>query len=201
MTAQINDRFVLDDDECAIVGVNGRTLFTPKSYGLTPVAISSACWRGYICQYRIQATRLVLSQLQIAIGRFEGQGGAREFHAQSGPPINGIEPVTPESEHIPFNCVYAGLDLPIDFSGGLLVADHFIPELYVHMGFHPAWKYRMVCELLFEHGLVSEMRDVSQRIEEIRRRMAGQPLKPNATANEQDIEAWVESTFRLSYSV
>lgn len=45
---------------------------------------------------------------------------------------------------------YEFKDVPL--SGGLLLGEGFIQELYVHMGFHPAWKYLHVIELIFEGG-------------------------------------------------
>ncbi len=42
----------------------------------------------------------------------------------------------------------SNLPAPISFTGGLPIAADFIQELYVHLGFHPAWKFREV------HGII-----------------------------------------------
>lgn len=47
---------------------------------------------------------------------------------------------------------YEFKDVPIPLSGGLLLGEGFIQELYAHMGFHPAWKCLHVIELIFEGG-------------------------------------------------
>ncbi len=41
-------------------------------------------------------------------------------------------------------------------------------NLYVHMGYHPAWKYEKVHELIFENGLLIEDRDISAKMKEYR---------------------------------
>ena len=50
----------------------------------------------------------------------------------------------------------------------VLLADGFLHELHVHMGFHPAWKYERVVELIFEAGILRRAIDQSQRMAEIR---------------------------------
>jgi hypothetical protein len=198
MTAQIPDRFVLDDREYAVVGVHNSqyagpgagsdVLFDPASFGLNPVAISSACWRGYVCQHGIQDDRLVLESLSVAL---DGPG----------PEINGVQPVPPPEGAPHRTNVYRDLNLPLEFSGGILIGDEFISELYAHMGFAPAWKFRTVFELVFEKGMVLEIRDVSDRVGQLRREMVKRPLKPGLEAGQEKISSWIESTFRLDYDL
>ena len=98
-----------------------------------------------------------------------------------------------------FDNSYNDLNLPVDFTGGILAASEFLQELYVHMGFHPAWKYKNVFELVLSHGDLIETRDVSKRMEEIRNRMVQAPLEPGVNATKERIEEWVASTFKLDY--
>ena len=124
MTAQIADVFMLNDREFSIAGVKGGELFNPKSMGLNPIATCTACWRGHVCHYRIKADWLVLDTLQITLGQFEG----RTPHLQPGPEINGVKPIAPGGDFAFFNNRYEGLDLRIDFTGGILIGDGFIRE-------------------------------------------------------------------------
>jgi hypothetical protein len=55
-------------------------------------------------------------------------------------------------EHDWFNNHYEGLAYHLEYSGGLLLADGFLQDLYVPMAFHPAWKHETVLELIFEAG-------------------------------------------------
>ena len=89
---------------------------------------------------------------------------------------------------------YEKLRAPIWFTGGLLLARDFISDLYVHMGFHPAWKYLNVCEVLLEDGRVERIADRSAAMAEMRER-----LGPSAGAPGTDIGSWVAQTFSLEY--
>ena len=197
MTAQMPDQFVLNDHVYSIVGIKGGELFRPREFGLNPVTACTACWRGHVCQYGIENDRLVLDKLQIALGHFRENG----LQLQQGPEINGVRPVAPGGKYALFNNVYEGLSLEMKFTGGVLIADGFIQELYVHMGFHPAWKYRTVFELIFDKGGVVEIRDVSKKMAELRSEMIKRPMSPGLEAGDQRIESWVKSTFSLDYNL
>lgn len=196
MTAQTPDRFRLDDHTYVIVGVHNRKyarifgaradiLFTPEYLDLTPVATASNCWRGYVCQYAIRDNALVLRELNIGL-------------MEPGPEINGVRPTVPH-EGSRVN-IYQNLDLPIKFTGGILIGDKFIQELYVHMGFHPAWKFETVIELIFAEGELIERRDVSDGMRVLRTRLLEKPMQPGGSAGEEEIKAWIESTFSLDYT-
>jgi hypothetical protein len=202
MTAQIHDTILIDDKGFSIVGVNGSELFTPQSIGITPVAVMSACWRGYVCQYKINDGQLILDELQLSFGTHEGIGKERKFIRQTSPAINSVSPNPPTGKFPAFSNVYEKLNLEVRFTGGILAGDGFIQKLYVHMGFHPAWKYQNVLEIIFENGKAQEIRDVSKDIEQIRNKMSEQPLEPDfLKSSKQEREAWIEKTFRLNYDL
>jgi hypothetical protein len=184
MTAQINDSFLFQDQKFSLVGVNGEDLFHPAPYGMQPLPRITSCWRGYVCTYKIQYNKLLLDTLQINLG-------------QEGPLINHLRPVF--STAGTFDNNYHDLNLHIDFTGGMLVASGFIQELYVHMGFHPAWKYETAYELVFSQGTLLESKDVSRQMAELRDRMTRQPLQPGTGASGQELEDWIASTFKRSY--
>jgi hypothetical protein len=94
---------------------------------------------------------------------------------RSGPLIHGKSPTSPREGGTLFDTVYRNVKLPLNYSGGLLIARGFIEELYVHLGFHPAWKYEQVRELVFTEGRLSEKFDRSASMAEIRRLMADSP--------------------------
>jgi hypothetical protein len=164
MTAQIHDSILLDDRKISIVGVNGEDLFKPADFNLQPHMSVTSCWRGFVCEYKIEANKLFLNTLQI------------NLHEQ-GPLINNIAPVVSKAT---FDNVYNHLSLPIDFTGELLAGDQFIRELYVHMGFQPAWKFEIVHRLTISHGSVLDQKDVSQEMKQVREAMT--------RASKQDLE-------------
>jgi hypothetical protein len=67
------------------------------------------------------------------------------------------------------------------------------------MGFHPAWKYQQVHELVFERGLLSEARDATLEMARLRTRMQDE-LKPGQAATRHQIKEWIASCFRRDYS-
>ena len=184
MTAQIPDSLLLQDLKLSIVGVNGEGLFDPLAHDLLPVPRITSCWRGYVCTYKTLANKFLLDSLQINL---KGEGTA----------LNGVGPVF--SGENTFDNTYQHLNLSMDFSGGILAAGDFIRQLYVHMGFHPAWKYRTVFELVISHGAVLETRNVSEQMEQVRNQMAKSPLEPGVKATPEQIKKWVAATFKLEY--
>ncbi len=165
MTAQFPDTFCLDGQVFDLVTIHGAPLFSPAEYGLFPIPRITACWRGYVCQYGLREERLVLEKLSLNLP----DDAAR-------PPIGGIVP-EPFDRAAPrlFSTVYENLGLPVPFSGSLWIARGFIPELYVHMGFAPAWKYTQVRSLQFLDGRCTAQQDESQAMEAVRRQKAAQP--------------------------
>jgi hypothetical protein len=67
------------------------------------------------------------------------------------------------------------------------------------MGFHPAWKYETVFQLNISEGHVLETKDVSAEMAELRDKMSRQPLQPDRGASKQEIENWIESTFKRNH--
>src|SRR4051812_48640333 len=132
MTAQINDVVKYAGEDWKLAGANGGRLFDPKAFGLQPREASSACWRGFICHYELRDDQLFLEEVQMAL-------------SSTPPPLLGREPEI-SIQKIGFNAAYRDLGAHVAFSGGLLLARDFIREHYVHMGFHPAWKYATVIE-------------------------------------------------------
>ena len=168
MTAQIHDSIQIEGKQYSIVGVTGDGLFDPGSLGVMLVAPMTSCWRGYICEYKVFERRLLLDRLQLSIGtRFE-LGKAPAPAPPTGPPINGVQPTFQQRS---FNNVYENLNLDVRFTGRLLAGDGFIRELYVHMGFQPAWKYETVLELVVEGGTVLEILDISKQMGQTRDRI------------------------------
>jgi len=196
MTAQFHDQLLLDEQVFSIVGVNGGELFDPSAFGLHPVPSLSACWRGYVCQYKVREGRLVLYQLEVNLGPL-----GEPASGLIGPAINGIQPVAPQGLPPFFDHRYASLNLAMPFSGGLLAGDGLLSKLYVHMGFHPAWKYETVFELIVFAGKVTEVRDVSERLAAIRATMTQRPLRPDPTDADADLRAWIDSTYKLNYAL
>src|SRR5690349_1426432 len=118
MTAQVADSVVYEDVDYSLCGVNGEGLFAPASLGLKPFMSSTACWRGFVCTYAVEDGALVLDDLSINLPHDADVTGPVIFGAH------------PSAVHVGQR-IYEGMNAPIEFSGGLLIGDEFIRELYV----------------------------------------------------------------------
>jgi hypothetical protein len=56
---------------------------------------------------------------------------------------------------------YAPIRVPQAFHGGLLLASERLPNLQQRLGFHEAWEYQRVVELIFDGGHLTQARDRS----------------------------------------
>ncbi|MFT3891926.1 MAG: hypothetical protein QM730_09860 [Anaerolineales bacterium] len=189
MTAQFNDVFRYKGKDFAIAGISAGELFRPADFGLSPIPASTACWRGYVAVFAVSDSYLVLGTLSV------------NLQEEQAPTINGISPSVPTRGLKLFNNVYADLKYRIPYTGGLLLGHDFISELYVHMGFHPAWKYKEVFELTFENGrLVSELDRSDWAAQERQDFLALIRVDdPNRMLTKKEISDFVERSFDRTY--
>jgi len=197
MTAQINDVFRYRQGEYSVAGISEGALFDPAVLGMKPAMAGTACWRGYMAIFAVSNGRLILDALRVNLFE-EGEGYPRK----EGPVINCVKPTAPKSKGF-FNNLYEGLEYELQYSGGLLLGKGFIRDLYVHMGFHPAWKYEAVIELIFDNGVMVKENDCSERAAEIRRTFMESRDKeePEGIPDQELIEKFVESAFDRSYEM
>ncbi len=186
MTAQFSDQVFYRGTEYSIAGIDGKGLFDPGAIGLKPVGKCSACWRGFLCTYAIRERRLLLDTVAICL-----EGVA--------PPLFGVAPRPDHSKLAAFDYVYDRLQHSVAFTGGILLARDFIQALYVHMGFHNAWKYREVHELVLRDGEVVQETDLSAKVAKVRRLLCSQPLEPGPSASRSEVGKWVERCFDQGY--
>jgi hypothetical protein len=189
MTAQFNDQFRYQEKDFSIAGISTGELFRPADFGLFPIPASTACWRGYVATFAIFESHLVLDTLSV------------NLQEKQAPTINGILPSEPARGLKLFNNVYTDLKYRIPYTGGLLLGHDFISEFYVHMGFHPAWKYKEVFELTFENGrLVSEIDRSAWAAQERKNFLESkQNDDPNRMPTKKEIRDFVERSFDRTY--
>jgi hypothetical protein len=184
MTAQVSDTFDYVNETYSLVGVKGTGLFKPAAHGLQPVGMCTACWRGYQCEYGIsRERRLLIMNLSVMV-------------MGNPPKINGVKA---EKGNSFFTHRYQGLNLPIIYSGGVLLGSGFLTDLYVHMGFAPAWKFRKVHELIFDGGQLTAAHDRSEQMRAFREEMKDRNLGPENPDDRASVEAWIARTFSLEY--
>jgi hypothetical protein len=144
MTAQVDDVVVFRGRMYALIGVDGRGLFEPGEHGLQVRMITTACRRGYVCEYAVEIDQLFLTAVRLGMAEPPTQlfGADVCFIGNA--------------------ATYSPIRVPLPFAGGLLLGACFIHDLYVHMGHHPVWKYTEVLELLFDEGRLGEVCDRSE---------------------------------------
>jgi hypothetical protein len=184
MTAQFPDTVEYRGDEFTLTGANGKGLFDPGEHGLRVLPKCTACWRGFVCGYAVREEGLVLDRLMAYL---DGPAAA----------LFGVPPGPTDQGGPGFDAVYEEIGRRVEYTGGLLIARGFIRDLYVHMGFHPAWKFREVHELIFEGGSLVREADRSQDIAAVRKKMLDRPLEP--PQDPAQIREWIRKCFSLEY--
>ncbi|QDT74549.1 hypothetical protein [Lacipirellula limnantheis] len=203
MTAQVPDIVNFRGQQYALAGIDGVGLFKPEDHGLVAQAFSTACWRGFHCEYSVHDEALFLEQLNIGLSEEDSAKGAQVFGRV-------LESYTYDARKlekgawVPVTQLahdkrVRNLHQPVRFSGGLLLGGEFIREMYVHMGFHPAHKFRIVHELIFEEGRLQKAFYCSTEMANFREAMASRPGQPERRPSKQEIEEWVQRTFSLDY--
>ena len=170
MTAQIPDTIRIAERVFCIARTQGEGLFHPQSIGITPVSFSTACWRGFECDYGIEDDRLVLRRLVVPISAGQVKLGRVEIFGKLPKPVR--------PKHLPSHEKLFGIGMamheisdisvPIQFTGRLLVGQDLDTSLYVHIGLQSAYKYRQVRELIFDSGTLTAILDRSAEAEIIR---------------------------------
>jgi hypothetical protein len=198
MTAQFNDMFRYGNKKYSLAGISEGEIFDISTLGLNPVMASTACWRGYQAVFAVVSSRLVLDSLYVNL---QIPGGGSNRQREAGPAINGVSPSPPREGFGFFNNHYVGLNYPLKYTGGLLLADGFIESLYVHMGFHPAWKYKTVVELVFEAGVLSGEFDRSEQMAKVRDEIIKANNKEGSrkVSSEEEISQFVKRAFNRRY--
>ena len=144
MTAQIEDVVVFGGRMYALIGVNGPGLFEPDKHGLQVHMTTTACRRGYVCEYAVEDERLYLIALRLGMI----QPPTRLFGA--------------DARMIGSAATYSPIRVPLTFAGGLLLGAGSSDDYRAYMGNHPAWKYTEILELLVEDGQLAAVFDRSE---------------------------------------
>lgn len=159
MTMQIKDSLYYTDKSYTIVTCNTPLCFDPREYGVTPTPYTTACHRGYWSEYSILNNQLVLQNLFIYT------------NSNDYPPIANIESVVaPQMPYFPSrHRVYYELQLPIIYTGKILIGSNPTTTHYIKGIRNDPWKYKDLKECVFENGSLVEIMDHSETAEDIRK--------------------------------
>ncbi|GAB3827468.1 hypothetical protein GCM10027610_010740 [Dactylosporangium cerinum] len=187
VTGQIADEVMHDGDWHSITAVEGTGLFDVAAHGFEPTVISTACYRGSVCRYRLEGRRLVLDAAEI--GAPAGTAPVALF---------GVEPGRSAYPKVfRGRLSYVDIGAPVDFTGRLLVGAEVVDIGRLHMGFRPAYGFARVWELAFDEGRLTAAADRSAELAEVRRRLADTTPGP---AQGEPARDWIGRTFSLSFA-
>jgi hypothetical protein len=186
MTAQISDGFLFENKEYYEIAITNPLPFAPEDYGLKPVMISTACWRGYWCDYELTGEQILLKNLHVRV--------ADDVY----PTINGVSArFDPDAMN---SHTYTELNLPMDYTGKIVLGDDFLNEYYVHMGFQSAWAFGVVKEFEFNNGKIIAINDYSEQMVKMRELIDRDPegFYENMHAN---IPRFIDDVFSQDYAI
>lgn len=186
MTTQMKDTVLFSAEEFTLAEEKGKGLFEPRKHGLSPVMMSTACHRGYVCTYDVAENSLRLYRLLI---RLHSPGAAEPSKECTAPVLFGKTPSYSER----FNCCeYRGLNAPISFTGTLRLAAHFIRGVDMpFIGHPPIWMFRDVRELQFEKGALVQATDRSMEMAQRRKNQGRLPSEGRGARDGSGLIRWV----------
>lgn len=176
------DVVVIDGEEFALIEPVPGTLFDVRAHGVMPVRLHSANARGEMARFKIDSGALMLSDLQVG-------------SVDAPPALGGVDASTDEHGQ---TWTYLDLDLPIEWTGDLIVGASVIADLWVHAGYAPAWHYEKVLAFDIENGMVVSSEDRSAEVAAFR----SQRLGPDSPEDDEGaFERFVDSIkLRLGFS-
>lgn len=194
MSGQINDKLIYNDAEYNISAIEFPEAFIDiYSLGIKPKMNSTACWRGYVATYTINNSKLVLDKLYTNNGN----------NIENEPPlINNKLPNIIIKEGLideyknSRDFVYENIDLPINYTGSIIITNELIMERYVHMGFQSPTSYKVVIQLIFNEGQLVSSNDLSSIATSIRKNnieLAERKI------NKMDLIQWIKDSFNISF--
>ncbi|MEM6297971.1 MAG: hypothetical protein AAF740_04690 [Bacteroidota bacterium] len=169
MSAQLPHLVWLGKEKYELSGSSDVLPFDPKEYNLKPAAPHPKCWRGYVCQFRVEEETLFLDRLEVndaskSIKRREqlvnekkpSKNSKRVFRFMS------------KWGAVYFNKTYRKVKLPLSFSGQWLLTRGGVWDQHAHYAMHPAWRYKEIHLLKFEAGRLVFHQDLGDLMARIR---------------------------------
>ncbi len=144
MSQQVTDPFFWEDEEWIFLGADDvYELFDPEKYGLSPTAPHTACWKGFIVQFRITNKQLYLDRLEV--------------YCENGvyPSINGVEATAGGLDR-----TYNNINLKLSYSGTIIVGRTMKPEFHGR-AFTGPHSYETTYELTIKDGQFIESKETS----------------------------------------
>jgi hypothetical protein len=174
MTDQRGDRFVYRDEEYFLAGLSATGLFHPAQHGImTNEAASTACYRGFFCNYLIADDRLFLDEVFVYVAEEITPDAATYvapvlFGKELKRFIEYIWRADGEQAHWSHEHKVEGLREPIAFTGGMLLGHYYFWHMFDNFRDHSACEHCNVHELIFYQGRLIDEHDRSTAVQAFR---------------------------------
>ena len=170
MTIQIGDlcrRGKQGEPPFQILALSPPAPFHPREYGLEAHMESTACRRGFWCEYGILNEKLLLQALHL-------YNQENQY-----PALHGIGAVPPDgTDSRDGFYIYRGLELPLPYTGKMLAGGRFLMEYSVPELFRPYWAYEDLTEFVFEKGVLTDTIDHRAYVNTVRQMIRAHELDP-----------------------
>lgn len=145
MCQQLSDPFLWKKEKWVyLLADDVYSLFDPEQYGLTPTAPHTACWKGFVIQFRVTKKQLYLDRLQVCCANNDY------------PPINGIHAVKGEDSMY----IYNDLDTKLSYSGVIIIGKDIKSEYKGRYGTWPHF-FAATYNLTFSDGRLVKVKNTS----------------------------------------
>jgi hypothetical protein len=167
MTEQIRDSVRFRSAGYSMIWARGSGLFHPAQVDITPVEMSTACYRGFICHYEISDDTLLLTGLVVlgtcasypsiggVVPRIE-RGFGTLVSAAIEADIPGFTFRAADSSFGP--AIYREMRLPVPFDGGIILGRE---NLFPHLRGCNPYNWQEIFECLFTGGRLDRAVDCS----------------------------------------
>lgn len=169
MTAQVGDKISNLDNRLDVWALSTPIDFSPEVFGITPGVLTTACWRGFWCEYQIKDGLFSLKTLYV--------------NSKDGnyPLINGVSPLLepyPEAKMLNYmgHHIYKDIDLSVKYTGKIIAVDGFIMD---YIGVDRIRSFDRVIEWSFEDGQLKSSTDLSDIVAEFRTELQREIAKKN----------------------
>lgn len=163
MTGQVSDKVYFNNEEFKLLAVYPEQPFTPEEIGLTPRSVSTACHRGYVCNFEVAVKQFRLKSLELSLWNED-----RVIPPNEMPPLFGKSAIKPLDQYSNNVGEYINLEYKLPFSGEVLFGR--FDEVYRSFwaGYTRAWECEEVWHLKSTNGEITEIKNVSSIFDRFR---------------------------------
>ncbi|WP_028552715.1 hypothetical protein [Paenibacillus sp. UNC451MF] len=149
-----NDNKYIKKNHYELAAIENEWPFIPERFGFHPIDSFTASHRGFYCLYEVDDQQLLLKSFFVNLG----------CSVNNPPNLNGVSGKNNNGVFWEYNEV----DLPIEYSGGIILCDELVGQGYLFNGYDWTHHFQYVIELRFENGLLKRKIDHSETMKEIR---------------------------------